>query len=95
MKDRIGLSLLSERAEVLCAIAAHPQWTVRQIADELGSSERQVFRRLDDLQSAGYLTRVKDGRRNRYALTAAVADQALRAGMRLTDLAGSAALAAR
>ena len=66
MKD--GVTLLSEHAQVLLYISDHPEATVCEIAKGLGTSERQLFRRLSELQRAGYLTRLKNGRRNRYLL---------------------------
>jgi DNA-binding IclR family transcriptional regulator len=63
-----GVTLLSEHAHVLLYISIHPEATVCEIAKALGTSERQLYRLLSELQRAGYLTRVKDGRRNRYLL---------------------------
>jgi DNA-binding transcriptional ArsR family regulator len=62
------VTLLSEHAHVLLYISNHPEATVCEIAKMLGTSERQLYRLLSELQRAGYLTRVKDGRRNRYLL---------------------------
>ena len=67
-----GVTLLSEHAHVLLYISNHPEATVCEIAKVLGTSERQLYRLLSELQSAGYLTRVKDGRRNRYLLKESV-----------------------
>jgi DNA-binding IclR family transcriptional regulator len=66
MKGQV--TFLTEHAQVLLCISTHPDWTIRQIAEALDTSDRQVFRWLNDLQHAGYLTRVKNGRRNRYLL---------------------------
>lgn len=65
-----GVTLLSEHAHVLLYISYHPESTVCEIAKALGTSERQLYRWLSELQRAGYLTRVKNGRRNRYLLKA-------------------------
>jgi DNA-binding IclR family transcriptional regulator len=65
-----GVTLLSEHAHVLLCISNHPESTVCEIAKALGTSERQLYRWLSELQRAGYLTRVKNGRRNRYLLKA-------------------------
>ncbi len=64
------LTLLTAHARVVLCIAAHPEWTVREIAKAVGTSERQLFRWLSELQAAGYLIRVKSGRRTRYVLRA-------------------------
>jgi predicted transcriptional regulator of viral defense system len=66
------VTFLSEHAQVLLYISNHPHATVCEIAKVLGTSERQLYRLLSELQRAGYLTRVKDGRRNRYLLKADV-----------------------
>lgn len=68
MKD--GVTLLSVHAHVLLYISNHRESSVCEIAKALGTSERQLFRWLNELQRAGYLTRVKNGRRNRYLLEA-------------------------
>jgi predicted transcriptional regulator of viral defense system len=65
-----AVSLLSEHAHVLLYVSNHPEATVCEIAKVLGTSERQLYRSLSELQRAGYLTRVKNGRRNRYLLKA-------------------------
>ena len=67
-----GVTLLSEHAHVLLYISNHPDATVCEIAKVLGTSERQLYRLLSELQRAGYLTRVKNGRWNRYLLKADV-----------------------
>ncbi len=51
------VTFLTEHAQVLLCISAHPEWTVRQLAKELETSDRQIFRLLNDLQRAGFLTR--------------------------------------
>jgi DNA-binding IclR family transcriptional regulator len=65
-----GPTLLSAHAHVLLHISDHPDSTVCEIAEALGTSERHLFRLLSELQRAGYLARVKNGRRNRYLLKA-------------------------
>jgi DNA-binding transcriptional ArsR family regulator len=64
------IALLSEHTHVLLYIYEHPEATVRELAKAVDASERQTFRWLSDLQQAGYLTRAKRGRRNRYLLNA-------------------------
>ena len=90
MKQQV--TLLTEHARPLLSISTHPEWTVRQIAHALDTSERQVFRWLNDLQRAGYLTRVKEGRRNRYVLTLdAPLHEVSADGLTLSELLGLAA----
>jgi DNA-binding IscR family transcriptional regulator len=88
-----GVTLLSEHAHVLLYISNHPEATVCEIAKALGTSERQLFRQLNELQRAGYLTRVKNGRRNQYLLKADAPPQEGSAGQ--VTLSEFLALAAR
>jgi predicted transcriptional regulator of viral defense system len=53
---------------VLTQVAKHPQITMREIAAHLGITERSVFRIISDLETEGYLTRVRDGRVNYYTV---------------------------
>jgi biotin operon repressor len=51
---------------VLIQVAKHPQITMREIGARLGITERAVFRIISDLETKGYLTRVRNGRVNHY-----------------------------
>jgi hypothetical protein len=55
---------------VLIQVAKHPQITMREIAAHLGTTERSVFQIICDLETGGYLTRVRDGRVNYYTVNA-------------------------
>jgi DNA-binding transcriptional ArsR family regulator len=82
-----GVALLSEHTHLLLHIHNDPDSTVRELASALGASERQTFRWLSELQQAGYLTRAKQGRRNRYLLNAdATLEEREGSGLRLVDL---------
>ena len=50
---------------MLC-VARDPEARLRDIAAELGITERTAFGIVTDLTEAGYLVKEKDGRRNRY-----------------------------
>jgi DNA-binding transcriptional regulator LsrR (DeoR family) len=41
---------------------------MREIAEKIGITERAVQRIIDDLNTAGYISVVKDGRRNCYEI---------------------------
>jgi DNA-binding transcriptional regulator PaaX len=56
----------------LLCIARDPDARLRQIADEVGITERSVQAIVNDLVVAGYLTRTRVGRRNRYEVHADV-----------------------
>ncbi|MBW3561119.1 MAG: winged helix-turn-helix domain-containing protein [Actinobacteria bacterium] len=61
-------SFLTNHARVLLAIAADPELRLREIADAVGISERRVHGIVTDLTDSGYLTKEREGRRNRYAI---------------------------
>lgn len=61
-------SFLTNHARVLLAIAGDPELRLREIADAVGISERRVHGIVTDLTDSGYLTKHREGRRNRYAI---------------------------
>lgn len=63
-------TFLTNHAHVLVCIAENPDMTGRQIADEVGISERAVQGIIADLVEAGYVTRERSGRRNHYEINA-------------------------
>ena len=61
-------SFLTNHARALVCIARDPGVRLREIADELGLTERRAFGIVNDLSEAGYVVKAKDGRRNRYRI---------------------------
>jgi predicted transcriptional regulator len=61
-------TFLTNHAQVLLCIARNSRLTAREIAGTVGITERAVQRILDDLEQAGYISRSRDGRKNRYAV---------------------------
>ncbi|MFB8393477.1 helix-turn-helix transcriptional regulator [Streptomyces yangpuensis] len=61
-------TFLTNHARVLIAIARDPGARLRDIAADCDLTERTVQAIVTDLQTDGYLTRTRDGRRNRYAI---------------------------
>lgn len=59
---------LTNHGHVLIAIARAPDNTLRQVAVEVGITERATQKIVADLDAAGYLTRVRVGRRNSYTV---------------------------
>lgn len=53
---------------MLLAIAAEPEIRIRDIASEVGITERAAHRIVSDLEEAGYLKVTKVGRRNEYRI---------------------------
>jgi DNA-binding MarR family transcriptional regulator len=58
--------LVTNHAHVLETIAREPSIRLRDIADSVGITERTAAQIVNDLVKAGYLTKTRDGRRNRY-----------------------------
>lgn len=63
-----GWTFLSNHTHVLVCLAGNEEPTVRDIASEVGITERAVMRILSDLEAGGVLERQRDGRRNRYRI---------------------------
>jgi predicted DNA-binding transcriptional regulator YafY len=57
---------LSNHGYVLLCIAADPRMRIREIADHIGIGERAAQKIVADLVADGYVSRTKEGRRNRY-----------------------------
>jgi Mn-dependent DtxR family transcriptional regulator len=57
---------VTNHAHVLECIAADPSARLRDIAERVGITERTVAQIVSDLEIAGYLSKERDGRRNRY-----------------------------
>jgi DNA-binding transcriptional ArsR family regulator len=60
--------LLTNHGHVLASIAADPEARLRDIAEAVGITERTAAQIVTDLEEAGYLTKRRVGRRNRYEL---------------------------
>jgi hypothetical protein len=63
-------SFLTNHARVLMSIAHDPGVRLRDIAASLGITERTTHTIVADLTQAGYVVKLKDGRRNRYQIEA-------------------------
>lgn len=59
---------LSNHAHVLLCIARDPDARTRDIAQQVGITERAAQRLVADLIAEGYVTRTKNGRRNHYEI---------------------------
>jgi DNA-binding MarR family transcriptional regulator len=59
---------LTNHAHVLLCIARDPRSRARDIAEQVGITERAAQRILADLIAEGYVTRTKVGRRNSYEI---------------------------
>ena len=59
-------TFLSNHSHVLICIAGDPTMRMRDLAAEVGITERAVQRIVGDLRDAGYLITERRGRRNHY-----------------------------
>jgi hypothetical protein len=69
---RVGVvaewSFLTNHARVMLCIAQDPDARLRDIASELGITERSAYGIVTDLADAEYVVKERDGRRNRYQI---------------------------
>lgn len=59
-------TFLTNHAVVLGYIARHKRITALELANEVGITERATRRIIADLLEEGYITKEREGRRNRY-----------------------------
>jgi len=57
---------ITNHAQVLLCVAHDPEIRLREIAEACGITERATHRIIADLEQAGYISRERVGRRNRY-----------------------------
>jgi len=60
--------LLTNHALVLYHLARKPMITAREVAANVGITERAVRKIIADLDSASYISKAKEGRRVRYSI---------------------------
>ena len=63
-------TFLTNHAHVLVCLAEEPDIRARDIATRVGITERAAQAIVADLVSEGYVTRTREGRRNRYTVKA-------------------------
>src|SRR5579862_6231970 len=63
-----GWTFLTNHAQVLVCIARDPGIRLRDIGERVGITERAAHRIVVELADAGYITRERNGRRNRYTI---------------------------
>ena len=64
---------LTNHALVLRHIARQPRITARELAGIVGITERTTLRIINDLLQAKYITKLREGRRNRYSINSDIA----------------------
>ncbi len=66
-------TFLSNHAHVLLCLARDPDVRLRDVAAKVGLTERAVHRIVNELEAGLVVTRVREGRRNRYEVDLTVA----------------------
>jgi len=59
-------TFLTNHAHVLLCLVENPEARMREVAARVGITERAVQRIVAELEEAGYLSRLREGRANRY-----------------------------
>jgi DNA-binding Lrp family transcriptional regulator len=63
-----GWKFVTNYALVLCQIAQQPRITIREISQTIGITEKAIHRIITDLETDGYTTKTREGRRLRYRI---------------------------
>jgi len=61
-------TFLTNHAHVLMCVSENPNALLRDVATQVGITERAAQRIVTELEEAGYLERAREGRRNSYRL---------------------------
>lgn len=65
-----GWTFLTNHSHVLICLARNPDARLRDLADQVGITERAVQGIVNDLEAAGCIQRHREGRRNHYSILA-------------------------
>lgn len=68
MEPRGAWTFLSNHSHVLIALAKSPESRIRDLAEQVGITERAVAQIITDLEAARVLTKSRIGRRNVYEI---------------------------
>ncbi|MCX5195421.1 MarR family transcriptional regulator [Streptomyces sp. NBC_00249] len=69
VEPRTSWTFVTHHARILAMVQRDPQTRLRDMAAACEVTERAAQAIVTDLESAGYLTRVRHGRRNHYEVT--------------------------
>jgi DNA-binding MarR family transcriptional regulator len=67
-KASSGWTFLTNHAHVLAVLHSDPEKVLREVAIEVGITERAVQRIIQDLEEGGFIERERVGRQNRYRI---------------------------
>jgi DNA-binding MarR family transcriptional regulator len=68
MNESSSWTFFTNHAHVMVCLARSGDRPLREVAVDIGITERAVQRIVADLEEGGYLKREREGRRNRYSL---------------------------
>ncbi len=66
--QKVEWTFLTNHGRVLVHIAKHPRITTREIAQEVGVTERAIQKVIFELERDGYIVRHREGRGSRYTI---------------------------
>ena len=66
--EKQGWTFFTNHGHVLVCLAGEPDLRTRDVAELVGITERSAQAIIGDLVDAGFVTRIKEGRRNRYVV---------------------------
>lgn len=69
-KDGLQWTFLTNHSHVLVLVARNPSLVLREVAHQVGITERAVQRIIADLEAGGFVKREKVGRQNHYQIQA-------------------------
>lgn len=72
MPEEHRWTFLTNHAHVLLCVAADPDVRLREVAARVGITERATQRIVAELETAGYLSHERVGRRNHYEVNASL-----------------------
>jgi DNA-binding MarR family transcriptional regulator len=67
-RDQTRWTFLTNHLQVLACLARDPELRIRDIANLVGITERATVQILSQLETSGYLTKTRVGRRNHYTV---------------------------
>ena len=68
MNDTSNWTFFTNHAHVMVCLSRNGDRPLREVAIDIGITERAVQRIVADLEEGGFLKRDREGRRNRYSL---------------------------
>lgn len=68
IKKNVSWTFLTNHAHVILCLASNPDMVLREVANQVGITERAVQRIVHELEEAGAIKKKKNGRQNHYSI---------------------------